>query len=407
MTTTRRQRVQIVNEDAKVTALELFFDLVFVYALTQVTQFMGNDLTGRGVVRGMVILTLFWWCWVGFSWLGNNIQADEGVTRSVFFAVMATMFVAALAVPESFNDRPGGLDGPLVLAVCYGIVRCIHLGLFALAARSGDDTALMRQLYRFGAVMTASIVLAIVGADLGHAWQLWFWLGAIVVDYAGTQAIGASGWRLRSAGHFAERHGLVIIIALGESIVSIGSGVSSSSAISWPIVIASVLGIALAGTMWWIYFDVTALAAERNLAKKSGDEQTAHARDVYSYLHLPMVAGIVLAALGVKKVLGYVSGTEGHHLGDAMHGVPPYALHVGTALMVGGLVALRIRAIGTVGRSRPAATALLLATIPIGVRVPALADLAIVAGVMLALIIWEATQYAETRHRVRHLDWAP
>ena len=364
---------------------------------------MAKDLSGRSVVEGLIVLSLVWWCWVGFSWLGNNFQADEGLTRAAFLAVMATMFVLSLAIPDAFGATQGpGLSGAMAFAIGYAVVRIIHIGLFALAAKEGGDSGLLHQLGRFCVVMVASIVLAIVGAAFGGDTQLWLWLAAVSVDYFGTQAIGATGWRLRSAAHFAERHGLIIIIALGESIVAVGVGVSGK--LSTPIILASVLGIALAGAMWWIYFDVTSLAAERSFAAASGEAQARMARDAYSFIHLPMVAGIVLGALGLKKVLGYVAEEGGHTWGDSLHGLAPVALHGGVALYFLSLVALRLRIVRTLGRTRPIAAAALLATMPIGFHIGAALDLALVAGIAIALVGFEATRYAETRHRIRHLE---
>jgi low temperature requirement protein LtrA len=314
---------------------------------------------------------------------------------------MATMFVAALAIPEAFEDFPGGLDGPLVLALCYGIVRVVHLGIFALAGRAVDDPGLIHQLLRFGIVMTLSIALMIAGALVGGDAELVLWLAAVAVDYVGTQVIGASGWRLHSPAHFSERHGLIIIIALGESIVAIGVGVTSA-AISTQIIIAGALGIALVAAMWWPYFDVTALAAERAFARREGVERTRLARDAYSYLHLPMVAGIVIAALGLKKVLGYVAGEDGHDWGDSLHGIGLAALHAGPALYLLALIAFRFRIVGSLGTSRLMAAAALLATILLGGQIGVLLDLLVVAGIMVALIAFEAVRYAEDRHRIRH-----
>jgi low temperature requirement protein LtrA len=403
MSTSVRQRIQAVTEDQSVTALELFFDLVFVYALTQVTALISSNLTGRGVLQGMIVLSLIWWCWVGYSWIGNVVQADEGFARATFIAVMATMFIAALAIPESFDDRPGGLNGPMTLAVCYAIVRFVHVGLFAYAARDARDAALMRQLAKFGAVTLLSVVLMAVGALIGGHSQITLWLAAVAVDYVGTQAIGAGGWRLYSPGHFSERHGLIIIIALGESIVAIGVG-ATAVPIAAPLILAAVLGILLVATMWWVYFDVTALAAERRLARAEGVERARIARDAYSYLHLPMIAGVVFAALGLKKVLGYIGGDGGHDWTDALHGLPVWALHGGPALYLLSLIAFRLRNIGSISRSRLVAVIALLAAAPLGQHIGALLDLLLVTAIMAALIAWEAIRYAESRHRIRHLD---
>jgi len=403
MSTSVRQRIQAITEEAAVTPLELFFDLVLVYALTQVTALISGNLTGRGVLEGMIVLALMWWSWVGYSWLGNLVRADEGWARAAFIAVMAALFVAALSIPEAFDDAPGGLDGPLVLAACYGVVRLVHLGFFALAARTANDAGLMRQLMRFGIVTVISVALMFAGAAAGGDAQIAIWLAAVAVDYVGTQAIGAGGWRLYAPGHFSERHGLIIIIALGESIVAIGVG-ASGPGISTAVILASTLGIALVAAMWWVYFDVTALAAERRLARADGVERPRLARDTYSYLHLPMVAGIVLAALGLKKVLAYIGGDGGHDWNDSLHGIPLAGLHGGPALYLLSLVAFRLRMVGSISRSRTVAAAVLLATLPIGTRIGALPDLALATGVVSCLIAYEAIRYAEDRHRIRHLD---
>jgi len=403
MSTSARQRIQAVTENASVTPLELFFDLVLVYALTQVTSLISGNLTGRGVLEGMIVLALMWWSWVGYSWLGNTVRADEGWARAAFIVVMAALFVAALTIPESFDDFAGGLEGAVVLAVCYAIVRFVHLGFYAYAARSAGDAGLMRQLARFGVVTGISVAFMFAGAAAGGNAQIVLWLAAVAVDYVGTQVIGAGGWRLNSPGHFSERHGLIIIIALGESIVAIGVG-ASGRPIASDVIVASVLGIALVAAMWWVYFDVTALAAERRLARAEGVERTRLARDAYTYIHLPMVAGIVLGALGLKKVEAYVGGDGGRDWSDSLHGIPLVGLHGGPALYLLALVAFRLTMVGSLGKSRTIAAAVLLVTMPLGARIGALPDLLLVTAVMAGLIAFEAIRYAEDRHRIRHLD---
>ncbi len=399
---TNRTRVE-VKDDAAVTPLELFFDLVFVYALTQVTSLIATHLTARGLAQGTIVLALVWWCWVGFSWLGNAIRADEGVARLVFFAVMATMFVASLVIPESFVDLPGGLHGPAVFAACYAIVRYLHLALYAYSARTASDRGLSATLARFAAVASISVVLLFIGAFASVNTQLALWGAAVLVDYVGTQLIGAGGWRLSSPAHFSERHGLIVLIALGESIVAIGVG-ASSLPISTPLIIAAVLGIMLSVTMWWVYFDVTALAAERHLAATEGVAQTALARDSYSYLHLPMVAGVVGAALGLKKVLSYVGGADAHNWNDALHGLPLLLLYAGPALYLVSLVLFRLRNIGTVGWPRLAAAAALLACLIVATRLGALYQLGLVVLVMATYIAYEIARYNELRQGIRHAN---
>jgi low temperature requirement protein LtrA len=390
-----------VTEDARVTPIELFFDLVFVFSATQVTALMSHDLTGLGVVRGMLVLCLLWWCWIGFAWLGNVLRADEGVGRVAMFGSMGALFVLALCVPEAFVDRRGGLFGPVVLAITYLLLRLFHLGIFWLAGE--HDPGLRRQLLRFFPSLLVSTVLLLVASQLEGTAQILVWVAVLVADYLGTILGGASGWRLNSAGHFAERHGLIVIIALGESIVATGSGVARLP-ISWPIIVAATVGLALNACLWWAYFDVLAIAAERVLRDAEGEVRTRLARDAYTYLHLPMIAGIVLVALGVEHVLRIVGGAQGHELSDPLATVPLLAMYGGAALYLLGQVAFKYRNWRTLSRPRLITTGAILLLIPAVAEIPALAALGVLTAVMVALITFESLTYSDLREQVRHED---
>jgi low temperature requirement protein LtrA len=240
-----------------VTPLELFFDLVFVFALTQITALMADDPSARGLVRGLLILAVLWWSWVGYAWLGNVVRADESVVRLAMIGAMATLFVIALTIPESFEDLPGGLPGPVVFAVGYFAVRLAHLSMFWAAGRT--DPGLRRQLVKFTPSVLVGTTMLLIASQLTGTAQILAWVAALIGDLVGTMLAGATGWRVNSAKHFAERHGLIIIVALGESIVSIGIGVAELP-ISWPSVGASVLGLVLSAALWWTYFDTKSLA---------------------------------------------------------------------------------------------------------------------------------------------------
>jgi len=390
-----------VDEHASVTSIELFFDLVFVFAVTQVTSLMADDLTARGAIRGILVVSVLWWCWVGYAWLGNLVRADEGGMRIALFVAMAAMFVAALTIPESFTDLPGGLSGPVVFACCYFVVRLAHFGMF-WAASTGDP-GLRRQLLRFIPSLVIGTSLLLVASQLTGTAQTIVWFAALIGDYFGTVLAGASGWRVNSASHFAERHGLIIIIALGESIVSIGVGVTDLP-ISWPIIVGSVLGLTIAGALWWSYFDVVALVAERVLARLHGEARARLARDSYSFLHLPMLIGIIFLSLGLKKVLGYVGGEQGHTLSDHLYGLPLIALYGGTALYLLAHVAFRWRNTHTVNPHRTVVAVLLVALIPVAAQLPALLTLGLLAAILVGLIAFEAIRFAVARDVVRHGD---
>ncbi|MEV8372436.1 low temperature requirement protein A [Kribbella sp. NPDC056861] len=403
--TTRRMpiRSQATSEHQPVTTLELFFDLVFVFALTQITALMAHELTWTGVLRGVLLIGLLWWSWIGFSWLCNLVKADEGSVSGVILAAMAAMFVIALAIPEAFHDLPGGLPGPVVIAIAYFVFRAMHLWLFWLIA--DGDKVLRRTLGRFAPAMLAGTALLLVASQFHGTTQTLLWAAALAADYGGTALIDARGWRLRSAAHFAERHALIIIIALGESIVAIGVGVTDLP-ISWPILVASTLGLIVASAMWWIYFDATVHYGEKALAAEPAETRPKLARDAYTFLHFPMVAGIVLLALGLKKVLEYVGDTEHHHLDDPLKGIGLYALYFGVVLYLLGHVGFKWRTTRRVGTSRLITAALCLIALPLLAHVPALGQLAVLTLLLIGLVVFEAIRFAQEREELRHGEHA-
>ncbi|MGL5809894.1 MAG: low temperature requirement protein A [Nocardioides sp.] len=379
----RRHAPTFRGEEARVTPLELFFDLIFVLALTQCTAFMASDLSWLGIGKGLLILAMLWWAWVGYAWLTSVVDPEEGEVRIAIFVSMAAMLVAALAVPLAF-----GADA-LVFAVAYAVVRLGQVALFLFA--SGDDPHLRRSV--LGLAMSSALgVGPLIAAAFADGWvQLGLWLLAFVVDYAGPLVINASGWRL-SAEHFAERHNLIIIIALGESIVAIGVG--SERGVDAAVIVAAVLGTAIAACLWWVYFDVVALVSTRRLQQATpGLEQSTMARDSFSYLHFPMVAGVVLVALGLKKVLGEPF--------EELYVESAAALFGGAAAYLVALSAFRRRNMGQFNRPRLWVAALLIALIPAATRVPALGTMAFLAAVMIGFVCYEVIVHREGRTRIR------
>jgi low temperature requirement protein LtrA len=394
-----RIRARVLPGDAGhgVTTLELFFDLVFVFAITQVTAFMADDLGWRGLLRGLVLLALLWWSWCSYAWLGNQAHADEGVVRGAVVVAMAALFLVALAIPEAWGDEGGGVSAPIVLAVALALVRTLHLGVYAVAAVG--DTGLRRQLLRTAVPVGIAAVLLVVGAALGGVAQTALWALALLVDYTGIYVTGTD-WRLPSPRHFAERHGLIVIIALGESIIAVGVGVGGLP-VTLPIMAAALLGLAVSVALWWLYFDVVAPVAERVLSSREGVDRVRLARDSYTYLHLPMIAGIIYLALGLKKVAEYVADTEHHALTDPLTGTALWALYGGVAVYLFAHLAFRMRNVGSINRPR-AVIAVVLLLAPLGVQyLPALVSLAVLAGLLGALIAFEVVHYAEARAAVR------
>lgn len=393
-----RRRIPLNGPDAVVKPLELFFDLVFVFALTQVTAVMAADLSGEGLLRGVLVLGLLWWSWTGYAWLCNVADADAGPVRLVLLTAMAAMFVIALAIPEAFDDLPGGLPGPVVVAVCYFVFRLMHLVMFWLLAEG--DAGLRRQLVRFAPSMLGATVVLLAASGTDGSTQTLLWILALAVDYLGTLLGGASGWRIMSPGHFAERHGLILIVALGESIVAIGVGVAALP-ISWPIVAASVLGLVVVSCLWWVYFDLSSVHAEHAFAAEPEETRARFARDAYSFLHVPLLIGVVLTALGLKKVLEYVGDTVHHDLSDPLKGVGLLALVGGVAVYLLGHVAFKWRVSHGLFLGRVVATGAVALVGLVGAQLPALATLALVAGVLVALVAFETVAYAEHRRELR------
>ncbi|WP_091290427.1 low temperature requirement protein A [Amycolatopsis xylanica] len=386
MPTTSRLHLVTADEDHRVSTLELFFDLVFVYAITQTTQLMADHLSPLGIGQGMAMLTVLWWCWSGYVWLGNTIHVDQGIARLALFGAMAVSFLVSLTIPEAFTDLPGGLDAPLLFVGCYLAVRLLHLVAYLGAAR--HDPGLRKVLLRMFPGVLPSVALLTVATFFSGWPQFGLWAVAMLWDYGNVFFTRASEWRVNQPGHFAERYGLIVIIALGESIVAIGIGISALP-MSWLVVGAATGGLALAAGMWWTYFDVVAHVSEHKLTKAEGAERVKIATDSYTFMHLPLIAGIVLVALGLKKALLYVADTEHHSASEALHGVPIWALTGGLALYLFTLSALRRRNLGSWNHQRLILAVLLLAATPLLEHVPAAALVAIVSVTVLALIAFE------------------
>jgi low temperature requirement protein LtrA len=382
----KHQHARQLGEKHAVTPLELFFDLVFVFALTQVTTLMADDLTWLGVLRGFAVLSAVWWAWAAYAWLTNTIDIDDDMlSRLVILVAMASMLVAGLAVPQAFGEYAA------LFGVAYFVVRLLHVVLYAVIARDDPDVLGAVRRLAPGLIGAATLIVVAGFVPAGPA-RAALWVVALLIDYLSPLLSGTTGWKL-DVGHFVERHGLIIIIALGESMVALG--VSAAGETLTPgVIVATSLGIVVISAMWWLYFDVVAIAAERRLESLSGAEQTATARDSYTYIHVLMVFGIVLVALGLKKTLLAID--------DPLKVVAEVALLGGLALYLLAHVAFRLRNIRTLNVQRLIAALLLLALIPVGTLMTSLALLAIVTVVMVVLVGYEVIRFREGRHNLRH-----
>jgi low temperature requirement protein LtrA len=370
--------------EQRVTPLELFFDLVFVFALTQVTGFLVDHLTWLGMLQAAALLTVLWSSWASYSWLTNAIPAEEVISaRLVIFAATAAMFVASLAVPDAFGEY-GVLFG-----LAYFVVFLLQVFLFALATSRAPEQR--RAILRLAPGFLGGPALLIVAGFLDGFAQGALWAVALAIAYGMAYVRGVSGFRVH-AGHFAERHALVVIIALGESIVAVGVG-ASEVGLGPAVLVAAVLGIGLAAALWWAYFDLVMLTAERRLSAAQGEERARLARDSYTYLHLPMVAGIIFAALGLKQTLS--------HVGEPLRTIPAVALCGGVALYLLGHNAFRLREEGSLSVPRLVVALMCLALIPVAVLVSSLITLAVLVALLCGLTAFETASSREFRRELR------
>ena len=368
----------------RVTPLELFFDLVFVFAITQVTTLLSADPTWSGLLRGLVVLAALWWAWAAYAWLTNTLNPEEGLVRIAMFVVMGAMLVCALAVPEAFGDHG------VIFGVAYLVVRAMHIALYALAARGDPD--LLGAVLRMVPSSTISGFLILGAGFLEGKERTTLWILALAIDYLGVLIGRGQGWRI-SPGHFVERHGLVVIIAIGESIVALG--VSASGApLTAGVITTALVGMTIAVSLWWTYFDWVAIVLEHRLRETTGTAQTTLARDAFSYLHFVIVAGIVLFAMSLKKALAHYDA----HLAV----VPAAALCAGLGAYLLAHVLLRYRISGTIGHGRPVAFAALMVLWPFADNMPALAAMTVAAAIFVVLIAYEAIRYREPRSFIRH-----
>ena len=271
------------------------------------------------------------------------------------------------------------------------MVRVLHIGLYAVTTRS--DPAVFGAVARMAPGMVLGPLLILAAGFLPEGpWRGVLWLAAILIDFGAPLVAGSQGWKI-DPGHFAERHGLVIIVALGESLVALGLSAAGED-LTAGVIVAAALGGVVVSAMWWLYFDVVALAAERMLASLSGRAQAAMARDSYSYLHLFMVFGIVLVALGLKKTLLDIE--------SPLKPVALVGLYGGLALYLLAHVAFRLRNMGSLNVQRLVVAAVLIASIPVGLAISSIAALALATALVVGLVVFEAIRFRSARHAIRH-----
>jgi low temperature requirement protein LtrA len=369
--------------EQRVTPLELFFDLVFVFAITRVTALMAHDLSWASIGQGLLVLAALWWGWAAYAWLTNHVSGEDGRARVVVFVATGAMVLVALAVPEAFDAHA------LLFALAYLVMRMAHLALYWVS--SLEDPAVHVAVARMLPTAIAGPLILVAAAFTDGPLQAALWIAALALDYGGPLVTGVAGYRVHPA-HFAERFSLIVIIALGESIVAIGVG-AGDEALDAALGFAAVLSLLTSAALWWAYFDVVAALAAQRLAELQGAVRNTLARDAFAYLHLPLIAGIELFALGVEEVIG--------HVDEPLPTEAQVALFGGVALYLLAHVAFKWRATGSLGVQRLWAALLLLACVPLGADLNALAALAVVTAVSVAVIAYEVIRFRDARSQVR------
>ncbi|KQU70271.1 low temperature requirement protein A [Phycicoccus sp. Root101] len=361
----------IDQDDRTTDTLELFFDLVFVFAMSEVTQLMLAEGSWLGLGRGALALTAVWWAWVCYAWL-TNTTADAGVAaRILTLAAMAAMLVAATALPDAFGSRA------LLFAVAYLCVRLVHLVLLLLD--TGQNREQRSAAMRLLPTLLAGACLLVIAAFLDTPYREWAWVLAALIDLGGPLVLGVGGLRVLPR-YFVDRHGSIIIIALGETILQVGTGAHPHLSDAG-VITAVVLALLIAGQLWWSYFGLTD-AAQARLVSTPGLAQTRLARDAYSYLHLLIVAGIVFFALGLHRAIDKVF--------DPLPLLHAVALTGGVALAYVGDVAYRWRDHHRLAADRLIAAAASGAIVAPALFAPAVLTLAALVAIGAVRIVWEA-----------------
>jgi low temperature requirement protein LtrA len=314
------------DEERRTSPVELLWDLVFAFAVTQVTTLLRSNLTWGGFGEAMVALALIYWAWSAFVWAVNAEDASSRAVRTALLIGMGFIFVTGLALPRAFR-----VDHALLFVTTYAVVRFLHLALYADASRSGN--ASWSSIVGFAITVTIGMVLLFVGAFLHDGARAGLWASALAIDFAGPAWLTRE--RLRglqevAVAHFSERYGQFVLICLGESIIAIGTG---ARPLTVARVTAVVICLLITIAMWWAYFDELAETAEQRL--REHDDPVLAAADAYSYIHVLLVAGIIVFAVGARQLV--------HASGGPLDAAGRLALCGGIALYLVGLVAFRLR----------------------------------------------------------------
>ncbi|MEV2237285.1 low temperature requirement protein A [Micromonospora sp. NPDC049891] len=366
-----------------VTPFEIFFDLVFVFTLTRIVAFMGKPPDPVAMGRGLLLLMLLWFAWSGYLWLGNQTRVDRPPVRVPVLAAMAGFFVAALVMPDAWDSAPG-LDGPLLLALSYVLLRAVHLALYYWVG----EPVLRLRIRRFAVASVLAWFPLLVGAVLGGWAQTWLWALAFLVEIGGQRGVVQNrlgGWPVHSPEYFAERHGLVLIIALGESFLAAGVGVGTMVT-KLPVLAGAVIGFILIACLWSIHFDRVSPLAEQALLRAGGERRDRIGADAYSLGHLPLIAGVLYTALSFEDVLSLISAAD-RPGGEPLEWPGVVALYGGTALYLLGTLLVRYLSGRGTRTSHLVIAVVPLLLLPVGRALPALLSIGLLATYLVGLVL--------------------
>ena len=352
----------------RVTTLELFFDLVFVFTITQLTAVLYHAPTLRSVVQVVLMLGVIWWMYGGYAWMTNSVTAHTTSRRLLLLGGMAGYFVLALSIPHAFSSSG------LAFGLAYLVVVSVHTTFFSRAASAGVVTAILR----LAPYNLSSALVVVAGGALGGKPQYALWTLAFLFEWLTPLLRGITGFGIGAA-HFVERHGLVVLIAIGESVVAIGIG-GSHLAVDGGLVVVASLGLGLSACLWWLYFAADIERAERSLAAMEPVRRARAALYGYGYWHLPMLLGIVAIAAAERSALTHPFAEAGWRVSALLAGGV-------AAFLVGDVLFRRELAIGR-SAVRAGAATLALATMPLGaLACPAAQIGALVLLLVLAVVL--------------------
>ncbi len=379
--TRRTRRPLQVEGDQSVTFVELFFDLVFVFGLTQLTAAVAADVSAGNLLRSLLLFWLIWWAWTQFTWSLNTADTTHDAIRLLTLAAMASAFVMAIGVPDAF-----GGDG-LLFAIPYVVVRLLGLGLQVAVERERGDVD-HSGAWRWVSGSLVGLVLVVAGGFADPELRPWLWTAAFLADMAAAAIAGRGReWDLK-AGHFAERHGLFVIIALGESLIVAGAGLTEEAR-SVSLIAVGGATLLLASVMWWSYFAWLKDALEHAFGRAALSLKGSLARDAYSVAHFPLIVGIVGFAVAIKEIL--------HHPDDPLPPELLAMLGLGATLFILGAALAYWRLTGRVLVARLVISALTLGALVLVAQLPPVWPLLVTAGGLLAIVVVERSR-AEPRH---------